>query len=96
MNLVRSSASGSILELGAGNGALTRPLAALGRDLLAIGLDPGCVRRLQRRLPGVQVQHSDALAVPYDRPEVVGNIPFHLTTPFADSSERVPGPMRCC
>ncbi|MCC9145008.1 MULTISPECIES: 23S ribosomal RNA methyltransferase Erm [unclassified Arthrobacter] len=82
LELVRSSGGGSILELGAGDGALTRPLAALGRDLLAIDLDLRCVRRLQQRLPSVQVRQADALAVPFDRPVVVGNIPFHLTTPI--------------
>ncbi|MCQ1946557.1 rRNA adenine N(6)-methyltransferase family protein [Arthrobacter sp. zg-Y1116] len=82
LGLVRSSGGGSILELGAGDGALTRPLAALGRDLLAIDLDSGCVGRLQRRLPTVRVLQADALAVPFDRPVIVGNIPFHLTTPI--------------
>ncbi|MCQ1949716.1 23S ribosomal RNA methyltransferase Erm [Arthrobacter sp. zg-Y859] len=80
--LVRSSGGGSILELGAGDGALTRPLAALGRDLLAIDLDPGCVERLQRRVPAARVRQADALTVPFDRPVIVGNIPFHLTTPI--------------
>ena len=47
--------SGPILELGAGDGALTVPLASLGRELLAIDVDGARVRRLARRLPGVDV-----------------------------------------
>ena len=74
--------SGPILELGAGDGALTVPLASLGRELLAIDVDGARVRRLARRLPEVDVRELDAMRVRLDRPVVVGNIPFHLTTPL--------------
>lgn len=73
---------GSILEIGAGDGALTVPLAGLGRDLVAIDIDEHRVSALRRRLPRVQVQHADALRHPLDRPVLVGNIPYHLTTPI--------------
>lgn len=73
---------GSILELGAGDGALTRPLAAFGRPLTAIDIDEHRVRRLARTLPNINVLHADALRHPLDAPIVVGNIPFHLTTPI--------------
>ncbi|MBD3778294.1 23S ribosomal RNA methyltransferase Erm [Cellulomonas sp. ES6] len=73
---------GPVLEIGAGDGALTRPLAALGRDVLAVELDPHRADRLRARVPGATVLCADALRVPLDRPVVVGNIPFHLTTPL--------------
>jgi 23S rRNA (adenine-N6)-dimethyltransferase len=73
---------GPILEIGAGDGALTLPLARLGRPLQAIDLDEHRVARLRRRLPGVDVRYADALRHPVDRPVVVGNLPFHLTTPL--------------
>jgi 23S rRNA (adenine-N6)-dimethyltransferase len=73
---------GSIVEIGAGDGALTVPLAGLRRDLLAIDIDEHRVRELRRRLPRVTVQHADALRHPLDRPVVVGNVPYHLTTPI--------------
>ena len=73
---------GPILELGAGNGALTRPLAATGRPLTAIDIDEHRVRRLARTLPNVRVVHADALHHALDTPVIVGNIPFHLTTPI--------------
>ncbi|WP_122819123.1 23S ribosomal RNA methyltransferase Erm [Nocardioides pantholopis] len=73
--------SGSILEIGAGDGALTVPLAGLGRDLLAIDVDEHQVRRLARRLPHVAVQRRDVLSTDLSTPVIVGNIPFHLTTP---------------
>lgn len=79
--LVRRT-SGSILELGAGDGALTRSLAELGRPLTAIDIDEHRVRRLRGRLPSVRVEHADATRHPLDADVVVGNIPFHLTTPI--------------
>jgi 23S rRNA (adenine-N6)-dimethyltransferase len=81
VDLVRAT-EGPVLEIGAGDGALTAPLARLGRDLLAVEIDARRADRLRRRLPGVQVRCADALHVPIDRPVVVGNIPFHLTTPL--------------
>ena len=73
---------GPILELGAGDGALTEHLIRLGRDLRAIDIDARRVRRLRARLPAASVHVADALHEPFDRPVVVGNIPFHLTTPI--------------
>jgi len=73
---------GPILEIGAGAGALTLPLAELGRDLEAIDLDEHRVRTLQRRLPHVCVRHADALRHPLDRAVLVGNVPYHVTTPI--------------
>jgi 23S rRNA (adenine-N6)-dimethyltransferase len=77
-----AATDGPILELGAGDGALTRPLAATGRALSAIDIDEHRVDRLRRRLPGVDLVHADALRHPLTAPVVVGNIPFHLTTPI--------------
>lgn len=73
---------GAILELGAGDGALTSQLARLPRSLRAIDIDEHRVARLRSRLPRVDVRRSDALCEPLDRPVVVGNIPYHLTTPI--------------
>ncbi|MFC0673756.1 23S ribosomal RNA methyltransferase Erm [Brachybacterium hainanense] len=73
---------GPILEIGSGDGALTRELARLDRPLVAIDVDEHRVRRLARALPGVEVRRADALHHPLDAPSIVGNIPFHLTTPI--------------
>ena len=73
---------GPILELGAGDGALTRPLATRRRPLTAIDIDEHRVRRLRRALPRADVLQADALHHPLRAPTVVGNIPFHLTTPI--------------
>ncbi len=77
-----AATSGPLLELGAGDGALTRPLAASGRRVTAIDVDEHRVRRLCRALPHVEVVHADALHYPVRVETVVGNIPFHLTTPI--------------
>lgn len=74
--------NGPILEIGAGDGALTEHLARLGRDLRAIDIDARRVDRLRRRVHGANVHQADALDEPLNRPVIVGNIPFHLTTPL--------------
>lgn len=73
--------AGPILELGAGDGALTRALAHLGRPLTAVEIDEHRVRQLRRTVPDVRIEHADATRVALDAPVVAGNIPFHLTTP---------------
>lgn len=73
---------GPILEIGAGDGALTRHLAALERPLTAIDIDEHRVKKLRRTLPNINVIHADALHFPMNAENIVGNIPFHLTTPI--------------
>lgn len=77
--------TGPIVELGAGTGALTVPLARLGRPITAIEIHPRRAQDLHRRLAapdGVAVVVADALRHPYPRSPhvVVGNLPFHRTT----------------
>ena len=79
--LVRRT-SGPILEIGGGNGALTARLATLGRDLRVIDIDPRLVSQLRVRFPKASVAQADALREPLNRAVIVGNVPFHLTTPI--------------
>jgi 23S rRNA (adenine-N6)-dimethyltransferase len=73
-----------LVEWAAGRGALTLPLARLGRPVEAVEIDPRSVGRLGRVVPGnVTVTRDDILrhappSAPYD---LVCNVPFHLTTP---------------
>ncbi|KUP95941.1 hypothetical protein AC529_14815 [Thermobifida cellulosilytica TB100] len=74
---------GPIVELAAGDGALTVPLGRLGRPVTAVELDPRRARRLRRRVTGnVTVVNDDLLRfrLPNVPHVVVGNLPFHLTT----------------
>lgn len=74
-----------ILELGAGNGAITEALVARRLRVTAVDIDPRCVARLKQHfgaradvieadlldfVPGVEAHH------------VVANVPFSLTTPL--------------
>lgn len=82
LTTLTAATDGAILEIGAGDGALTRHLARLGRDLRAIDIDAHRVDRLRSRIDGASIHHADALLEPLNRPVIVGNLPFHLTTPL--------------
>lgn len=76
---------GPIVELGAGSGAITRQLAALGRPLTALEIDGRRADSLRREFEhdaDVTILEADALAWRYPAAPhvVVGNVPFHLTT----------------
>ncbi|MFU8872076.1 ErmE/ErmH/ErmO/ErmR family 23S rRNA (adenine(2058)-N(6))-methyltransferase [Micromonospora sp. SL4-19] len=73
-----------LLEVGAGEGRLTRPLAAHCGRLIAYEVDPAVLPELAAvcaALPHVRVRQADFLAAtPPDEPfAVVGNIPWSLT-----------------
>jgi 23S rRNA (adenine-N6)-dimethyltransferase len=74
-----------VLDIGAGLGAVTRPLARVGSRVIAVERDARIAQRLRRRMatwPKVAVVTGDALSVPFPgRPfRVVANIPFAITT----------------
>ena len=78
-----TTTSGRIVEIGAGDGALTLPLARLDRPITAVEIDGDLVRRLSYRVPrNVDVVHGDFLEyrLPNDPYVLVGNLPFHQTT----------------
>jgi 23S rRNA (adenine-N6)-dimethyltransferase len=68
-----------VVEIGAGDGRLTAPLARLTRRVIAIELDPNLAAKLRRRFDVVE---GDALTVPLPREpfRVVGNLPFHCAS----------------
>ncbi len=74
-----------MLDLGAGYGALTVPLARTGARIVAIELDPRLARTLARRFesqPLVTTVQADLRTVPLPRRpfRVVASPPFSLTT----------------
>ncbi|MGV0741420.1 23S ribosomal RNA methyltransferase Erm [Mycolicibacterium sp. XJ870] len=76
-----SSTTGPIVEIGAGNGALTLPLQRLDRPLTAVEIDRRRAHRLARQ-SSADVIAADFLhyRLPRTPHVVVGNLPFHLTT----------------
>lgn len=89
---------GSVLELGAGLGALTRPLLARAQIVMAIERDRDLVPLLAERFSAevvagrVRIVEADAKAVdfvahltPLPRPRVVaGNLPYQITGPLLE------------
>jgi 16S rRNA (adenine1518-N6/adenine1519-N6)-dimethyltransferase len=81
-----------VLEIGPGQGALTRHLARRAGRLVLVELDDDLARNLQREFASaghVEVIHRDILALDLgevtelpDRLKVIGNIPYNLTTPI--------------
>lgn len=67
-----------VLDLGAGRGALTAPLARAGARVIAVERDPALVAELRRRLPSVRVVRADAVRWHWpDEPfAVLANLPF--------------------
>jgi 23S rRNA (adenine-N6)-dimethyltransferase len=74
-----------VLDLGAGPGTLTAPLAETGARVLAIEREARFVARLHRRFgawPNVRVVEADLRVVPLPRKafQVVASIPYALST----------------
>ena len=92
------SADDAVLEIGPGRGAITRPLAARARTLLAIEVDRDLAADLEAGKPAnVTVVTSDVLSVdlspilaawlgapPSSRNQVrvVGNLPYNISSPI--------------
>ena len=88
----------SVLEIGPGRGAITRPLAARAKRLLAVEVDRDLASELvSADLPNVTVIMSDVLAVDLvpsvtawlggppgpSRPfRIVGNLPYNISSPI--------------
>jgi len=87
------STSDHVIEIGAGFGTLTHKLAEHSANVLAIECDKGLFKVLQQRFEPdapLQVIHSDGLkylhsvkaASTPQQVKLVGNIPYHITSPL--------------
>jgi 16S rRNA (adenine1518-N6/adenine1519-N6)-dimethyltransferase len=75
------------LEIGPGAGALTFPLAAACREVVAVEIDPPLVQRLSGRAANVRVVAGDALRVDLAAlvppgARLVGNLPYAISSPL--------------
>ena len=79
-----------VVEIGAGTGTLTRPLAATGATMVAYELDRGLVPLLTEVLAGtdVEVREGNALEIDFDAAldgddwHMIANLPYNIGTPL--------------
>lgn len=87
-----------VIEIGAGRGILTRPLARRARKVVAVELDRRLAQRLQaEKIPGVEVLNRDFLDVElsdFRAPVIVGNIPYAISTAIIEKLARCRGHMK--
>jgi 23S rRNA (adenine-N6)-dimethyltransferase len=84
-----------VIELGAGDGALTVPLAATGAQVIAVELHPRRAEALRDRVGGlgVRVVEMDAgeFRYPRRRVRVVANPPFGIASALIRAAVGQPG-----
>ena len=76
-----------VLEIGPGEGALTRHLLDAADSVTAVEIDRDLVALLRQRFPTLHVIEADVLRLdfaPLLRPDlrVVGNLPYNISTPL--------------
>jgi 16S rRNA (adenine1518-N6/adenine1519-N6)-dimethyltransferase len=78
-----------IIEIGAGRGVLTFPLAKKGARVIAIEKDRTLIPYLKRHaFPNLTVHHTDVLHVDFQdlvqkkRAKLVGNLPYSISSPL--------------
>ena len=86
----------SVIEIGPGRGALTQELLARGLRVIAIEKDRGLAAALKAR-DNLTVVTGDALELDwhsYGADQVIGNIPYYITSPLIDKALVPPLPKR--
>lgn len=86
INLINAGKEDTILEIGAGKGALTIPLSGLCKRLIAVEKDRRYVDFLRmKNLENVEIIEADILSlnlkkIVKDEIVVVGNLPYYIST----------------
>ncbi len=102
--LIQAGSGDLVLEIGAGDGALSRRLAPTASRLLALEVDAECIAPLEAALapfPSATVVPCDvmeadiaALVSPYlahtKRLRIAGNLPYNLATAIIEKALRLP------
>jgi 16S rRNA (adenine1518-N6/adenine1519-N6)-dimethyltransferase len=76
-----------VLEIGPGEGALTRLLLANSRDVSVVEIDRDLVAALRQGFPGLHVIEADVLRFDFTPMlgrdlRIVGNLPYNISTPL--------------
>jgi 16S rRNA (adenine1518-N6/adenine1519-N6)-dimethyltransferase len=88
LEVVAPRANDVFLEIGPGEGALTRPLADRAGRVVAVELDQRLARRLRTTAPpNVEIVEGDALkmdlrALVPPQSRLVGNLPYYVSSPL--------------
>ena len=88
LRTIEPATDDTFLEIGAGAGALTLPLAGRARRVIAVEIDPPLAERLHGRAPAnVEVVQGDALrldlaALVPSGSRLVGNLPYAISSPL--------------
>lgn len=80
-----------VLEIGAGNGILTKRIAKIAK-VIAIEIDKRFIERL-KRIENVEVINADALKVNFREinfNKVVSNLPYHISSPITFKLLEIP------
>lgn len=75
-----------VLEIGAGDGRVTRELASKARKVVAVEIDSDLIPILEkglRKFRNVEIVRGDALALDYSPYKfIVGSLPYHVASPI--------------
>lgn len=88
VNAIHPQISDTVVEIGPGLGALTRPLLERLPHLHAVELDRDIVARLQRTWPAERLSVHGCDALKFDfaalghELRIVGNLPYNISTPL--------------
>ncbi|HVZ35355.1 MAG TPA: 16S rRNA (adenine(1518)-N(6)/adenine(1519)-N(6))-dimethyltransferase RsmA, partial [Polyangiaceae bacterium] len=98
-DIVGATKDVTVLEIGPGKGALTRPLLERAGRVVAIEKDRDLLSALRSRLPDLVLAEGDALEMDWHAlvggPFIVcGNIPYNITSPLIDKALTPPRPAR--
>lgn len=79
--------SDKIIEIGPGQGALTKILAQSGADVIAVEIDKRVIETLESAFPQIKIINQDFLEINLNefnsfKLRVVGNIPYNITSPI--------------
>ena len=78
-----------IIEIGPGNGVLTKPIAQSKPNLHIVELDRDLIPTLERKFshyPNISIHQGDALKFDYSsigkKLRIIGNLPYNISTPL--------------